>query len=663
LASKKKRQNLKAGTLEYDFKGKDSGKLFGGGYHALYTNVKHWISPLDFEPLKSQHPRNAATLQHYGRVPAPGPELFLAPFGDGSLLYGYDNADRMVIINQNPNPAAMSVLVKSIKGYGEGPLSVAAVTDGKNPGMEQRIMFEPLRSGQGWAPVKVNNMEQYVSAYGGRARLGKGGRWVSDGDPQAASPAWGGWDDKTGGSKSNLSGNPFHSPVRTKDDKAGAVLDNFILPFGMQGIFAGLAAGFNALTGGLATPLVDMAAGELADLVSDGIAKATGMGKSPPGMTDWFSQAMDTPTATSNEPDPNFNKTIQTDIVRKQYHKTKAEFKSTVEKLWEPDPTLSDEQNIARRKALKAVMAVVTQKNQAESLYPSKLLDDPTRDRRLDKQEYSDNKDAIERMKYMMHSIPAAQQATMIKNKVDGLSFTNMQLNNRIDDYRSVMQNIVPDKYMDSTERNTQLKMVTDTGNKLHTNFYNNIVAEKRKFSNSMDAEYSDLVDDVFDVKGRDITTQADKQKFEELKTQGVATDADWALFVRQKAETFFKKTGRDYDVKGALGKGEHLSEYKKRYKAALGKTFYTDLSDEETARLEEMYKTPTLRKWEHNVDDWKITTHDFAHTPDEIKIPQGFTEEQTLIAKDYIKSIRDLHERQAQTGVIKGDKAAVVSF
>ena len=55
----------------------------------------------------------------YSKITPPGPQLFLAPFGDGSLLYGFDDDLNPVIINSSTEKSEMAANVQKIKGLAE----------------------------------------------------------------------------------------------------------------------------------------------------------------------------------------------------------------------------------------------------------------------------------------------------------------------------------------------------------------------------------------------------------------------------------------------------------------------------------------------------------------------------------------------------------------
>ena len=205
------------------------------------------MDPGDFMPAQFKR----LMPNGYSKITPPGPQLFLAPFGDGSLLYGYDDDLNPVIVNSSTDKAEMAANVRKIKGFGAGPLSIEKVANKTAPGMGERVFFTPLRAGKGWQPVRVNNYESYIRAFGGLNSLGKTpSDPLSYVNPYAAAPAWVGQGedpDGRGGSKSNLSGNPFAPISSTADDVAAHVWDDFILPIGMEGIFQGLMAGARGL--------------------------------------------------------------------------------------------------------------------------------------------------------------------------------------------------------------------------------------------------------------------------------------------------------------------------------------------------------------------------------------------------------------------------------
>ena len=80
---------MRAGSLETsgEWQNTGDGTAFGGGYHAWYSADTRTMDPGDFMPA----PFKKLMPNGYSKITPPGPQLFLAPFGDGSLLYGYDD--------------------------------------------------------------------------------------------------------------------------------------------------------------------------------------------------------------------------------------------------------------------------------------------------------------------------------------------------------------------------------------------------------------------------------------------------------------------------------------------------------------------------------------------------------------------------------------------
>jgi len=136
---------LKAGRLETSGQWVNTGEWLGGGYHAWYSPDTRTLDPIDYLPtwpLGLPNPlgqeiktaKTAANRKKYPMMTPPGPQLFLAPFGDGSLLYGYDNDLNPVIVNSSTDKSVMAAAVKKIKGYGSGPLSIEKIGRDTAPG-------------------------------------------------------------------------------------------------------------------------------------------------------------------------------------------------------------------------------------------------------------------------------------------------------------------------------------------------------------------------------------------------------------------------------------------------------------------------------------------------------------------------------------------------
>ena len=655
-----------AGRLETAGKWQNTGdgRAFGGGYHSWYSSDTRTLDSSKYVPAAIKKTFPSAK---YPKVTPPGPQLFLAPFGDGSLLYGYDNDLKPVIINSSTDNAQMAMNVRRIKGYGSGPLSIENVSTTGGFSTGNRVFFTPNRAGKGWQPVRVNNYESYMKAFGGLNMLGKEKTDpFTYANPYAPAPAWVGEGedpDGRGGSKSNLSGNPFVPVSMTADDQAAHVWDDFILPIGMEGIFQGLMAGARGLvdmaTGGAAelaltaaTPLMDAAASELATTVTTGLQKAAGIGRTQPEINEFFTKAIDVPGVMDRNPDPNFLTDIRTEVAQKDYENALAAMGTKVKALQKPDPNLTDEQNADRAKAFTEVYKIYQSK--LGDFVPKNELDNPNRDRRKDAANMANAQQLTQKMRLTTAGFDPAVQAVQIKNKVEGSRYMSMVNDSRTEDLQRVLDGFIPDVDSNLAVMNERANNVVKTAASMENKFYENALAEKAKFLEDSKKYYKDIVDHTFGLdehRMKHIATQADSDRFEQLKTEGKVVDADWDKYVRDKAVAFYKQTGKSYDLDAEIGRSfrDRAKDYKKYRKADnLGGLFEGQtISEEEVKRMENVFISPTM-------DDWKIEAHAQIHDPDTISIPAGFDTEQRAEAQKYIDSMREPEV---------GPKTAIVSF
>ena len=636
----------------------------GGGYHAWYSSDTRTLDPIDYLPkwpVGLPNPMNqtityektAENRKKYPLMTPPGPQLFLAPFGDATLLYGYDDNLNPVVVNSSENPSDMAMNVRKIKGYGSGPLSIEKVVSGTQAGKGERIFFTPLRAGKGWQPTRINNFESYIKAFGGLNRLGKNTlEYSTNSDPYAPSPEWvGAAADPDGrkGSKSNLSGNPFVPPAKTADDVAAHVWDDFIFPIGMEGLAQGLMAGARVLadmaTGGAAeavlaatSPLMDAAASELAGLATDAIQKASGIGKTQPAIDNFFTSAVDVPGVNDRSPDPNFVKDIRAEVANKDWLSAQKQMGDMMKSYQTPDPALTPEQNAARAKAFAEVWKTAFQ--HLPELMRDETIADPNRDRNNDTALMERSKETMQRMQYLTKSIPAAVQAITVRDKVNSLRFTDMSVDNRQQHMFTVRHGIVPPVSLHGAALQRRLGEVVQASADMHNNFYENVLAQKQQFEADTKTKYGEIIDRSLSLdeahKSR-LLTEADKQKFELMKAQGTVTDADFGKFVRDKAIQFYKQTGQAFDPTGELkADTKRRKDYSKMYKSdrdTFGALYEDSLAESEVSRLKDIFSVPTL-------DNWRIKAHEFAHEPEKITIPKGFDDAQRQAAEHYISTL-----------------------